>query len=544
MKNNKLIVLIIACFLLLPFKVAAEIKGCEPVHIELQDIKLGAKGQETTYAIGGAHFVTPTINITWYESSNGSNYTLMDKNSTFDYNVYYKAVLDTTYDELNGGFDEGWEFCGLSTIVVDENGKELDRKSYNSSSNMEYVFDPIWKYKVYLYLENMDYIGAMEVVEGEDLLAQLIPKKNYRLPTEDEVRYQQMVRMFSNGNMSSNYYNSSNGKIEIPSQAIERYIEIHAIALEKTKIEFQNNNYTYIKNSINGNLKLSINFNDIDKLYINDEEISKSNYNFDVSEKLEIYDNFLDNLEVGTYKLRIENNEQYAETTFEVRELEFVEKIIIDFRNISNSNLLTEDQLSAFQFLGIDKGFLTFNVSMNAIYDRNQKILLYMDVENNITLAGNLSSIDNIFYTLSEEELELYKKEYAVSQIPEKIIFIFGEVCKVTLDANGGKFTSGNKYIIDDIINFDYTNFNKPTRDDYKFIGFFTDKTGGKSIGEIMNSEAGIESDMIFYARWEKVEENPKTFDGIRTSIIMGTMSLIGLISVIIYLKKKNKVRA
>lgn len=59
-----------------------------------------------------------------------------------------------------------------------------------------------------------------------------------------------------------------------------------------------------------------------------------------------------------------------------------------------------------------------------------------------------------------------------------------------------------------------------------------------------MNSEAGIESDMIFYARWEKVEANPKTFDGIGTSIFMGTISLIGLIGATIYLKKKNKVRA
>ena len=241
------------------------------------------------------------------------------------------------------------------------------------------------------------------------------------------------------------------------------------------------------------------------------------------------------------------------EITIEATAVEFVETLILDFRQISNSNLLTKDQQSAFQFLGIDKGFLTLNASLNAICDRNKKILFYMDNDNNITLADNLSGTDNIAYILSEDELETYKKDYAISQIPKKIIMIFSEDYIVTLDANGGKFTNGDKYIIDDIINFDYTNFNKPTRDGYQFIGFFTEKEGGKSFEEVMNSEAGIEEDTIFYARWKKTsgggvpepeEENPKTFDGIGTSIFMGIISLIGLSGATIYLIKKNKVRA
>ena len=243
------------------------------------------------------------------------------------------------------------------------------------------------------------------------------------------------------------------------------------------------------------------------------------------------------------------------EITIEATAMGFVETLILDFTKISNSNLLTRDQQSAFQFLGIDKGFLTHNASLNAICDRNKKILFYMDNDNNITLADNLSGTDNIAYTLSEDELETYKKDYAISQIPKKIIMIFSEDYIVTLDANGGKFTNGDKYIIDDIINFDYTNFNKPTRDGYQFIGFFTEKEGGKSFEEVMNSEAGIEEDTIFYARWKKTsgggagtaepeEENPKTFDGIGTSIFMGTISLIGLVGATIYLLKKNKVRA
>lgn len=185
--------------------------------------------------------------------------------------------------------------------------------------------------------------------------------------------------------------------------------------------------------------------------------------------------------------------------------LEIVDKITIDFREISNGDLLTEEQQSAFQFLGIDKGYLTLNNSLNAICDKNQKILLYIDEENNITLAENLSNLDNIVYTLSDEEIEIYKKEYAVFQVPKKIEMIFAEkLYEVTFDANGGKFTNKDKIVVDDIINFDYANFNKPTREGYRFIGFFTKKTGGKSFEEIMSSEEGIKSDITFYAQWEQ----------------------------------------
>ena len=127
----------------------------------------------------------------------------------------------------------------------------------------------------------------------------------------------------------------------------------------------------------------------------------------------------------------------------------------------------------------------------------------------------------------------------------EEEYYVGRELYSIIFDANGGVFKDGTTTIkINDIINFDYESFEKPTRDGYKFIGFYTEKTGGTSYYDLMNSEAGIEEDTILYARWEVEEENPKTFDEIGTSIFMGTISLIGLIGATIYLKKRNKVRA
>ena len=519
MKNKKILflsILLMMTLLFIPNIVNAE----EPINIGganiiLENIKLGGKGQKTTYAEGGEHFWSPTINITWYKSSNGIDFELMDDDSIFDYNTYYKAELDVTYDDLSKNVDPGYELGNVSIHIIDEiNGKEetINQKSYSNSKEnpkLEYVFEPFWKYDVDLYLENMEYIGPKQIVEGEEFVGQLVPKKNYRLPNEDEIKYMKFIDIsvdFVNNHTGA--FDKESGYIKLNSWFVTGDIYIKAIAVEKEKIEFKNNKYSYVKNNIKNELDFIVPFQeDIDTISIGEQVLNNSDYYYDKTNNcLGIYDDFLDKLEVGTYILRIENSNRYAETTLSVQELEVVEEITIDFRKISNVELLTEDQQSAFQFLGIDKGKLTVNMSLNALCDKNQKILLYVDEENNITLVENISNLDNIVYTLSEEDIETYKKEYAVFQVPKKIEIIFAEESyKVTFDANGGKFKDNDKIVIEDIINFDYTNFDIPTRENYKFIGFFTEKTGGKSFEEIMSSEEGINSDIIFYAQWEEI---------------------------------------
>ena len=80
------------------------------------------------------------------------------------------------------------------------------------------------------------------------------------------------------------------------------------------------------------------------------------------------------------------------------------------------------------------------------------------------------------------------------------------KMIKVSFDANEGEFSDGTKIIkYDDAEDCDLSNLDIPTRDGYKFIGYYTEETGGTSIDYIMNSEAGIEEDIIFYAQWEKI---------------------------------------
>ena len=158
-----------------------------------------------------------------------------------------------------------------------------------------------------------------------------------------------------------------------------------------------------------------------------------------------------------------------------------------------------------------------------------------------------------VYYVNEEGKTEKYpvepKDDYVIFTTTHFSIYTLGykntteEPVKVTFDANGGKFGNENTYIINDWTAELYDSLTKPTRKGYTFKGYFTAKTGGTKFEMILN-EAGIENNSIYYAQWEKEEENPKTFDGIKNSILIGSISLIILISAIIYLTKRNKVRA
>lgn len=158
-----------------------------------------------------------------------------------------------------------------------------------------------------------------------------------------------------------------------------------------------------------------------------------------------------------------------------------------------------------------------------------------------------------VYYVNEEGKTEKYpveaKDDYVIFTTTHFSIYTLGykntteEPVKVTFDANGGKFGNENTYTINDWTAELYDSLIKPTRKGYTFKGYFTAKTGGTKFEMILN-EAGIENNSIYYAQWEKEEENPKTFDGIKNSILIGSISLIILISATIYLTKRNKVRA
>lgn len=119
----------------------------------------------------------------------------------------------------------------------------------------------------------------------------------------------------------------------------------------------------------------------------------------------------------------------------------------------------------------------------------------------------------------------------------------------VIFDANEGSFISGNTLTIDKWENGMESNLEVPTREGYKFLGFYTEKVGGTKL-ELILAESGIDSDRTFYAQWEKIVEeavppvvnepiNPNTINGLDVCICLLFFSFISFISLIIYGRKE-----
>ena len=90
---------------------------------------------------------------------------------------------------------------------------------------------------------------------------------------------------------------------------------------------------------------------------------------------------------------------------------------------------------------------------------------------------------------------------YALAEIDKM------ETYKVVFDANGGEFKENKKtFTIEKWENGLEETLETPTQKGYKFIGYFTEKTGGTKF-ELLLAEAGIYKDITFYAQWEKIEE-------------------------------------
>jgi len=80
------------------------------------------------------------------------------------------------------------------------------------------------------------------------------------------------------------------------------------------------------------------------------------------------------------------------------------------------------------------------------------------------------------------------------------------ETYTVNFDGNGGTFKDRKTLTIEKWENGIEDTLETPTREGYKFLGFFTEKTGGTKL-ELILAESGIDDDMTFYAQWQEVSD-------------------------------------
>ena len=140
------------------------------------------------------------------------------------------------------------------------------------------------------------------------------------------------------------------------------------------------------------------------------------------------------------------------------------------------------------------------------------------------TVNGN-----NMVYDSDEGNLYVFYYKYKLEDSSYKVVF----------DANGGKFDNKNTYVIEEWDNSYYDNLVKPVRKGYDFKGYFTEKVGGTSLESYL-AEAGIDSDLTFYAQWEESVVNPDTGDNIGMIILISIVSLAGIVAFSIFLKRER----
>ena len=118
-----------------------------------------------------------------------------------------------------------------------------------------------------------------------------------------------------------------------------------------------------------------------------------------------------------------------------------------------------------------------------------------------ITLANN-----DYIYNFETGELSIPKEKITENIVIEASAIKINH--KVVFDANEGIFVSGEKILtIEEWKIGDEENLEKPIREGYKFLGYYTEKIGGTSL-EAYIAEAGIDSDLTFYAQWEEDKED------------------------------------
>lgn len=120
-----------------------------------------------------------------------------------------------------------------------------------------------------------------------------------------------------------------------------------------------------------------------------------------------------------------------------------------------------------------------------------------------VTIDGNELTEEQYNYSSKTGELTVFAE--SITGDIEIVAYAY-KIYEVIFDANGGKYSNGNNILTFsewDNNSYDYNSLEKPTREGYEFLGYFTDKTTGTSLQHYM-AEAGIDKDMTFYAQWKE----------------------------------------
>lgn len=205
-------------------------------------------------------------------------------------------------------------------------------------------------------------------------------------------------------------------------------------------------------------------------------------------------------IEMGGFILADGTDYTYNSTTGEV---EITKAITGDVRITAeavNTKKYVNSILTKAQSNGLDEVYPA---------EGNYVAMLISDIDyrlpETITVKVGATTLNDTQYKYNAKtgELIIYARnitdDITIEVIAEEIKY------KVVFNADGGSFADGTDTLtFEDWQPTNYNDLEKPTRKGYEFIGYYNeDET---SLDYIMNGESGIDEDMIFNAKWEKLD--------------------------------------